>query len=409
MSVSMKNKKTSASLKREDLFVAPSSMESLLAKNSNIPPRRFIYGELTEGTVVAKGRNELLLDVGGKSEGIIYGKGIPDDRDTFGKSKIGDKVLATITQTENDQGYLVLSLSRAVPSRRWRELADLFASDGTLDVKVLDYHKGGLLVDAIPQCEDFYLRGFIPLSHLDPSKVPARLTNVARGSAVNLKDQLAPLMGQIRKVKVIEIDRARNRLVFSEKNAIEDTFKDVREQVMADLTTGQVFDATVTGVMPFGYFARLHDSKGEYLGLDGLIHISEVTWEKVDNPLQVYQVGSQVKVVILEKSTSGNKLALSVKKAMSDPWKDIDQKYALGALVRGKVTKIVDFGAFVNLDSGIDGLIHVSETTGPLAVGDDVTAKVINLDPISRRLGLSVKALTAGSNELAKETLGQEE
>lgn len=378
------------------------SMADLLAKKP-ATPRRFSYGELVEGTVVSKDRNELLLDVNGKSEGIIYGKGIPDDIGTFSKSKVGSKVLAMVTQTENDQGYLVLSLSRAVPSRRWREMAELFDSKETLEVKVLDYHKGGLLVDAIPYTDEFYLRGFIPLSHLDPAKVPTKVTNLARGGNFNLKDQLSPLMGQILTVKVIEIDKARNRLVFSEKEAIDDSFKEIREKTLANMSDTDSFNAVITGVMPFGYFARLNDEAGNYLGLDGLVHVSEITWEKKDNPLQAYQVGDNIQVVIIEKGASGNKLALSIKRASGDPWIDIDQKYPVGMTVSGKVTKIVDFGAFVSLSNGVDGLVHVSETTGPLEVGQEISAMVISLDSTNHRLGLSVKALSDSGEELKED------
>jgi len=396
--------KTSSSVTKA--IKAPKTMEDLLGKSER-KVQSFTYGQLVEGVVVAKGKNELLLDVGGKSEGIISGQGIPDDKDTFRKAAVGDSITAMVTQSENDQGYLVLSLRRAVPMRRWKEMYRAFEAGDIVEVKVLDYHKGGLLVDAIPYSDNFYLRGFVPLSHLDPSKAPDRTSNVARGSSVDIRNQLQGLIGQNLRVKIIEIDKSRNRLVFSEKDALQEEFRGVRDRIMSKLQPGDTFSAVITGIMPFGLFARLQDDEGNYLGLDGLVHISEISWTKEANPLQVYKVGDSVRVSILNTHGEGNKLALSIKATRENPWDKVEELYSVGASVKGRVTKIMEFGAFVHLPSGVDGLIHVSETTGPLEIGQEVVARIINLDAKSRRLGLSLRSVDSEGDSSEEKPSGK--
>ena len=217
--------------------------------------------------------------------------------------------------------------------------------------------------------------------------------SMASGSHAEIAKKLRPLMGKTLTTQVIEIDRSQNRLVLSEKEAMADKIEARRAEALKSVKPGDAFNGVVSGIMPFGLFVRLRDPNGEDIGLEGLVHVSELSWERKFSVGRDYKVGDEVRVQVLEADPSQDKLALSIKALTENPWEKAAEKYPIGSKVKGKVTKIVPFGAFVNLEPGLDGLIHVSETVGPLAVGEDVEAVVINLTPGERRLGLSVRRL----------------
>lgn len=354
-------------------------MKSLL-EDKGFDIKQFTAGDMVEGFVVSVTPSEVLVDVGAKSEGIIAGDELVDSDETHKNLKPGDTVLAIVLQAENDQGYIVLSLKKAERERKWREVERAFQDESVLEVTVLEYNKGGLLVDCLG------LRGFVPLSHLDRVHFAEDVAKHASGSEAELKESLDVLAGKELKVKVIELDRAKNRLVLSEKDALSAYSEEVREEKLEKVSEGDVIEGIVTGIMPFGIFVDLD-------GLEGLVHISEIAWEKVSHPSHYYSVGSPIKVKVLGIDEESKKLALSVKRLMDNPWETAEDKYPVGTVVTGKVSKIVPFGAFVNLEKGLDGLIHVSEAEGPLEEGQEVKAVVTNVESDNQKLALSIRQL----------------
>ncbi|MFZ5424223.1 MAG: 30S ribosomal protein S1 [Patescibacteria group bacterium] len=354
------------------------SIMTKLLKDKNLEIKQFYPGELVEGIVVSVDHGELLLDVGAKSEGIITGEELGDNDKSHKNLSPGDTVLATVLQAENDQGYIVLSLKRAEKERKWRVVEDAFEDGSVLEVVILEYNKGGLLADCMG------LRGFVPLSHLDRVHFANDVAKFAAGSEAELKESLKVLAGKPLKVKVIEFDREKNRLVLSEKDAITEYSPEVKEEKLASVEVGAKLNGIVTGVMPFGIFVDME-------GLEGLVHISEIAWEKVSHPGDYYSVGSPIGVVVLGIDDDSKKLALSVKRLTPNPWDTVEEKYPVGTTVTGKVSKVVPFGAFVNLEKGLDGLIHISEMDGSLEEGNEVTAVVTFVDGTNQKLALSIR------------------
>lgn len=365
--------------KAKKVFKADSKMDQLL-KDRGLEIKQFIVGELIEGIVVSVTNGEVLLDVGSKSEGIISGEELGDIDDSYKSLKPGDTILASVIQVEDSKGYIVLSLKRAEKERKWRIMEDAYKNGTPLEATVIEYNKGGLLVE----CHG--LRGFVPLSHLDRVHFANDVAKFAAGSETELKASLRVLSGKQLSTKIIELDKEKNRLVLSEKDALP-TYSDEARQIKLDkVAQGDVLDGIVTGLMPFGIFVDLE-------GIEGLVHISEIAWEKVSNPGDYYAVGSSIKVKVLGIDSDSGKLALSVKRLTDNPWETVEQNYPIGSKVTGKVSKIVPFGAFVNLEKGLDGLIHISETNGPLEEGQMIEAVVTLVDGSEQKLALSVRQL----------------
>ncbi len=363
--------------KAKKIYKADSIMTKLLT-DSDVTIKDFNYGDLVEGVVISVGHGEVLVDVGAKSEGIISGEELVDSDKSYKNLKPGDSIMAMVVQSENRQGYVVLSLRRAEKDKKWQTVEDAYADESVLEVDVLEYTKGGLLVDCLG------LRGFVPLSHLDRVHFANDLAKTAAGSEAELKESLKVLSGKTLKVKVIEHDKVKNRLVLSEKEAVASYSEEAKEQKLANIKEGDILEGIVTGVMPFGLFVDLD-------GVEGLVHISEIAWEKVSNPGTYYSVGSPIEVKVLGIDEQSQKLALSVKQLITNPWDGVEDRYPVGTVVKGKVSKIVPFGAFVNLEKGLDGLVHVSEAAGPLKVGDEVEAVVTNVDGAKQKLALSTR------------------
>lgn len=354
------------------------SIMTKLMEDKGVSIKQFIPGELIQGIVVSVTHGEVLLDVGSKSEGIITGDELVDEDKSYKRLKPGDVILAMVVQVENDQGYIVLSLKKAEKDRKWFDAEEAFKNGSAVEATVIEYNKGGLLADCIG------LRGFIPLSHLDRVHFAQDMAKFATGSEVELKASLKILSGKVLKVKIIELDKAKNRLVLSEKDAMSDYSSEARQEKLSKIKIGDTVEGLVTGIMPFGIFVDLD-------GIEGLVHISEIAWEKVSHPGSYYAVGSKVPVKVLGIDAETGKLALSVKRLTENPWESVEKKYPVGKLIEGVVSKVVPFGAFVNLEKGLDGLIHVSETTGPLEEGQKVKAIVTLVDSQNQKLALSVR------------------
>ena len=336
-------------------------------------------GELVEGIVVSVSHSEVLLDVGSKSEGVVSGSELSEADESFKHLKLGDTILAKVVQAENQQGYVVLSLRKAEKDKKWKGAEDALADGSILEATIIEYNKGGLLCDCLG------LRGFIPLSHLDRSHFANDIAKFAAGSEAELKESLKSLAGKVIKVKVIELDPTKNRFVLSEKDALSTYSDESREKRLQEIDPGTTLEGIVTGIMPFGVFIDLD-------GVEGLVHISEIAWEKVNNPSSYFSVGQTVQVMVLGIDDQSKKLALSVKRLMPNPWETVEERYAVGTKVKGVVSKVVPFGAFVTIEKGLDGLVHISEAASPLKEGDEVEAIVIQVDGTNQKLALSTRS-----------------
>jgi len=345
-------------------------------------------GEIVDGVVVSVSRDGLLVDVGLKSEGIVPASEMQSLSHRGGQSvQVGDEVLVYVLQPENADGQAVLSLDRARSERGWRSLQRQFDSEDVIEAQVVDYNKGGLivLVDNV--------RGFVPSSQI----VEVR----GDDSDEVTEGKLAHLVGRTLKVKVIEVNRRRNRLILSERAAMQEWRSEQKERLLQELQPGQIRRGRVSSLCSFGAFIDLG-------GADGLAHLSELSWERIDHPKQVLNVGDEVDVYVLSVDQQNKKIALSLRRAQPEPWSGIEMKYQPGQLVTGLVTKLASFGAFARVADGIEGLIHVSELDDERRIahprevvreGDLLTVKIVRIEPERRRLGLSLKQARAEGDE----------
>jgi small subunit ribosomal protein S1 len=359
----------------------PNSLMEDLLKNSPLQIKQFKPGDLVDGVVVNMSNDQILVDIGSKSEGVVLKDEFTENHELEKTLKVGDNVSCVVIQSEDKQGYALLSLKRAEKEKTWKDLDNAFKNNSVVEATVLEYNKGGLLTEINGT------RGFIPLSHLKRSHFTEEISDFSGGSENELKSALKVLSGKKLMVKVIELDKAKNRLVLSEKDATQEYSEEERSKKLQSVKAGDVLNGIVTGIMQFGIFVDLD-------GLEGLVHISEIAWEKVSNPGDYYSVGSPIKVLVLGIDDTSKKLALSVKRLSNNPWEGVEERYKAGQKVNGKVSKVVPFGAFISLESGLEGLVHVSEMKDKLNIGDEVEAVVTNVDGAGQKLALSTKQLT---------------
>ncbi|PIT90346.1 MAG: 30S ribosomal protein S1 [Candidatus Komeilibacteria bacterium CG10_big_fil_rev_8_21_14_0_10_41_13] len=330
-------------------------------------------GELIEGTVITVSKNEVHLDIEGLTTGVVRGKEIYDESGEYSDVKPGDKVAATVLEIENENGEMELSFRFAGHQKAWDNLEDLLKSQETTEAKIIDANKGGLMVKV------GNVLGFLPVSQLNIEHYP----RVEGGDKSRILVALKRFAGQVFKVKVIDVNEGEEKLIVSEKAAWEQKQK----QALNKYKIGDVVEGTITGVVDFGAFIEFGEEKDN---LEGLIHISELAWQRIDDPKEIIKVGDKVKAEII--SIENSKISLSIKKLSEDPWKDVEKKYPIGSQVKGKILKQNPFGAFVELDQDIHGLIHISELEGrkeKLEEGQEYDFYVISIDPKEHRLGLS--------------------
>ena len=351
------------------------NLSDLIKKHSK-HVKMFESGAVVDGVIVSIDRKYVLVDVGAKSEGMIPTEELKllPDRDV----KVGDKITCIVIQTENRQGNLILSLKKAKSQHNWTSLDEVFESGEPIEVMVIDYLKGGLIVDTNGQ------RGFVPISHLNRVHFEQFNIAMAEGTNSDSAQNLGGLKGSTMQVKIIEINAEKNRLVMSEKEVMSKEEAASKDRRLAEVKEGDVIEGTVSTVLPYGVLVDLG-------GIDGLVHISEIAWEKVSAPKDYYKPGDSIKVKIIGKEE--DKIALSVKELKDNPWNKVEERYPLGKRVKANVSKVVPFGAFIELEPGLDGLIHISETVGPLNVGDEVEAIVVNVDSKDRKLALSIRQI----------------
>ena len=336
----------------------------------------FDSGDLMTGTVVRIDRDEVLLDIGYKSEGVIpsHELSIRTDADPSEIVSLGDQIEALVLQKEDLDGRLIMSKKRAQYERAWKQIDDLKEQDGIVSGPVIEVVKGGLIVD-------IGLRGFLPASLIELRRVR----------------DLEPYLGQVMEAKILELDKNRNNVVLSRRAWLEESQKEERKLFMEEVQTGQRRTGKVSSIVSFGAFVDLG-------GMDGLVHLSELSWKHVDHPNSVVQIGDEVEVEVLGIDRERERISLSLKATQEDPWQVFANTHRVDELVYGRVTKLVQFGAFVQVGEGIEGLVHISEMSAHhveqpeqvVAPGEELWVKIIGFDLQRRRISFSIKQAAEG-------------
>ena len=362
----------------------PTTMEELLNEQPG-EIRSLKHGDVVEGSVVRIDKDEILVDIGAKSEGVV------SNRELYGRNtetqpvlNIGDTVLVYVLQPESNEGHAVLSLRRAGLERKWRAMQEQLDAGAIIEAPVIDHNKGGLIVDC-------GIRGFVPISQI--VDFPRRPQNEQpRDAAQEIAEKLQPYVGRKLRLKILEVNRKANRLILSEKVALYEERREKRDELFSSLKVGQHVNGTVRSIAPFGVFVDLG-------GIDGLVHKSELSWNKVNNPESGYRVGEEVSAEVIDINHERGRISLSIRRLQPDPWHSTVADLKVGDIIEGTVTKIVNFGAFVRVREGLKGLIHISELSQQRVAhpgdvvheGQKLRLKVISLDSERHRLGLSLK------------------
>lgn len=343
--------------------------------------KRVKYGDIVRGVVALVHPNEVLIDIGAKTEAALAQRETEQlARKGFSDLPAGGEILVFVLVGDESEGNVIVSLEKAQAERDWLDAERLMQEQTTVEAQVVAYNKGGVIA-ALGQ-----VRGFVPASQLE---VAARRSNEL------VEDDLKDLVGKNLKFKIIEIDRARNRLILSERLAMREVRRGQKDRFFDELREGEIRTGTVASIADFGVFVDLG------LGIEGLVHISELSWTKTGHPRDLVKVGDQVPVQVLGVDRDKNRVALSMKRLMPEPWSTVEDRYQVGQLVNGTITKLAPFGAFARVDD-LEGLIHISELADrrvnhPKEVvkeGDVLTLRVIKVEPARRRLGLSLKQVS---------------
>jgi len=336
------------------------------------------YGDTVDGIIMHIDRDEILVDIGSKSEGVVPSKEmsslLPEEKDEI---HVGDEVLVFVVQAEDKEGRAVLSLDKARQEKSWRRLQQMYETGEVLQAKVINYNKGGVLVNLDG------VRGFVPAS---------QVTGISRGPDAQKQSDMARMVGGSLTLKIIEINRNRNRLILSERQAVQEVREQRKDEILDRLREGDVREGTVTSITDFGAFVDIG-------GADGLVHLSELSWSRVKHPSEILKVGDRTKVYVLNIDSDRKRIALSIKRTQDEPWQTINGRYELGQLVEANITQLASFGAFARLEDGVEGLIHVSEIGDGrvqhprdlVKEGDKVQVRIIRIDPARKRIGLSMR------------------
>ncbi len=342
----------------------------------------FDDGDIVTGQVVKVDKDEVLLDIGYKSEGVIPARELSIRHDAHPSEvvSLGERIEARVLQKEDREGRLVLSKKRAQYERAWGDIERLKAADGVVRGPVIEVVKGGLILD-------IGLRGFLPASLVELRRVR----------------DLQPYVGRVLEAKIIELDKNRNNVVLSRRAWLEETQREQREEFLGNLKPGEVRKGVVSSVVNFGVFVDLG-------GMDGLVHVSELSWKHVDHPSSVVAVGDEIDVMVMEVDQSKERISLSLKATQADPWQEFANAHRVGELVYGRVTKLVPFGAFIQVGEGIEGLVHISEMAvhhvdlpeQVVSPGEELWVKIIEIDLARRRISLSIKQAAEGGEVAAE-------
>jgi small subunit ribosomal protein S1 len=344
-------------------------------------------GEIRTGVIASVSPTQVLVSVGAKSEGVITGRELDSvSAEERASLEVGQEILVYVLNAEDDNGNVVLSYTRAQEQKGWIEVEKMLEDSTTYEGVVDGFNKGGIIVPV------YGLRGFIPASQLSISR---RMTVTG-----DTPDQrYAKMIGEPISVRVIEVDRKRRRLILSERAASSETRQSIKERVIESLKEGETYTGKVTSLADFGAFVNVN-------GADGLVHLSEISWDRVQHPSEVLEVGQEVKVKVINIDREKRRIGLSIRALQSDPWQSKVDKFKVGQLVEGVITRLTKFGAFARLEGDLEGLIHISEISetriehpkeAGLHEGDVVTLRVIRIDPEQRRIGLSLRKVDSGA------------
>lgn len=373
---------------QSDQKTAKSEMEKLLdkeIKTLKVPE----LGDILKGTVISSTKNEVHVDISSIGTGVIRGKELFDDFGTYERLKVGDKVTASVIEVDNEDGEVELSFRKAGREKAWDTLKKLMDNRDTVTIRIHEVNKGGLMAQFNG------ITGFLPVSQLDVEHYP----RVEKGDKNLILEKLMEYTGKEFKVKIIDADQEENKLIFSEKEAR----KDEHSELLSKFEVGDVVSGVISGTVDFGAFIRFEN-------LEGLIHISELAWQRIDDPGDIVHPGQKVKAQII--SVDDGRISLSIKRLNQDPWRDAIAKYKIGNIIEGEVIKITTFGAFIQLDNDIHGLVHISELSSGLvrdpheiiSVGEKRKFKILSIEPNEHRLGLSLKAVEEPDKKPEKET-----
>jgi small subunit ribosomal protein S1 len=361
------------------------TMESLLQEqdlNVDLPQS----GEIRTGVIASISPSQILVSIGAKSEGVVSGRELEqltaEEREAL---KVGQEVPVFVLNPEDANGNVVLSLKRAQEQISWDNVEKLVASDEVVDSKVMGFNKGGLIVGVEG------LRGFVPSSQISAMRR-------SQSSGDTPEQRWQKMIGQPITVRVIEVDRERRRLILSERAASTESRQSIKERVIEELEEGKVYTGRVTSLANFGAFININ-------GADGLVHLSELSWEHIDHPREVLEVGQEVKVKVINVDKDKKRIGLSVRALQEDPWRSRVEKYSVGQLVEGVITRLTKFGAFARLEGDIEGLIHISEISDHriehpkevLKEGEVKSLRVIRIDPEQHRIGLSLRKVDSAA------------
>lgn len=363
----------------------PSAFEQLMQDGSYLEIPK--VGDVVTGKIITANRREVRIDIDGVTTGIVRGREMFAESNEYGGLQPGEEVEATVIDFENENGEMELSFRFAGQKKAWEELRRLFTTGDEIQVKILEANKGGLIVRVQ------HISGFLPVSQLSPEHYP----RVSGGDKNKILERLKSYVGEEFTVRVLDVDEDDEKLIVSEKAVWEDAQKNV----IAKYKVGDMVEGEITAVADFGAFVKF-DS------LEGLVHISEIAWQRIDHPRDILKIGQTVKAEII--GIEGSKIFLSMKKLVEDPWSNIEARYNIGDIVKGTILKVNPFGFFVELDPEIHGLAHVSELSDkPVSdvseigkPGEVKDFRIVSIEPKEHRLGLSIKAIDHWDPEAAK-------
>lgn len=368
------------------------TMQELLSAGVEIKVLK--SGDIVQGKLLSLGKNEAYIDLEGYGLGVVRGRELYDDQATLANLKPGDEIFASVVESENKEGIVELSLRQAGQEKVWQTLREKMEKKEVIRTKVLDANKGGLMIEVNGTT------GFLPVSQLSMEHYP----RVEDGDKSRILEALKSFVGQTFDVQIITADSQEEKLIVSEKAVFEEEMG----KKLSQLKIGAVIEGTVTGVVDFGAFVKF----GE---MEGLVHISELAWQRIENPKDIIKVGDVIKAKVI--SIDKGRVSLSIKQLQQDPWLEAVKNYQIGQIVKGKVVKIMPFGVFVELDKDIQGLAHIVELSNEaiknaeevLKLGEEKEFKIISIEPAEHRLGLSLKALTVAPPAQEKEAQSSSE
>jgi small subunit ribosomal protein S1 len=361
------------------------SMEALL-ENDAFSVELPQAGEIRQGTIASISQGQVLVSIGAKSEGVISGRELEvidaEERDAF---EVGQEIPVFVVSPEDSNGNVVLSYKRAQEQMAWTSVEEQMADDAVIESKVIGYNKGGLIVGV------HGLRGFVPAS---------QISALRRSQAVGdtPEQRWAKMIGEPISVRIIEVDKSRRRLICSERAAGSESRQSIKERVIEELEEGKVYTGRVTSLADFGAFVNIN-------GADGLVHLSELSWDRIQHPSEILEVGQEVKVKVINIDRDKKRIGLSLRALSDDPWRSRIEKFSVGQLVEGVITRLTKFGAFARLEGDIEGLIHISEISETriehpkevLREGEIVALRIIRIEPEQHRIGLSLRKVDSAA------------